>query len=259
MFSNRRKNIEMNKKIYYDNAISTIFRPVRGKIPELEEPEFWALNSTNDIYNTNINKVAVGMTTPLANLDVSGSMNASTKVMLNYVSIAPPIGSIVAYTVSTSPDGWLICDGSGVSRVVYAQLFTVIGTTFGTGDGSGTFNLPNYQGAFLRGTGTNGSYSGPALNSSQNHATQTHTHTASSVVTDPGHTHSQTTINDDFNNSGTNPPGFTADSAGSRTWNNINSNTTGITVATTVANSTTNVNANETRPYNFGVYWIIKY
>ena len=98
-----------------------------------------------------------------------------------------------------------------------------------------------------------------SLNSSQNHATQTHNHTASSVVTDPGHTHSQTTINDDFNNSGANPPGFTQDSAGSRTWNNINSSTTGITVATTVENSTTNVNANETRPYNFGVYWIIKY
>jgi microcystin-dependent protein len=53
-----------------------------------------------------------------------------------------------------------------------------------------------------------------------------HTHT----ITDPGHTHTQTTINDDFNNSGTNPPGFTQDSAGSRTWNNINSATTGISI-----------------------------
>jgi microcystin-dependent protein len=259
MFSNRRKYIETNKVIYYNNAISTIFRPVQGKVPELVEPEFWSLNSTNDIYNTNINKVAIGMTTPFANLDVSGTFNASKKIMLNYVSIAPPIGSIVAYTVSTSPDGWLICDGSGVSRLVYASLFEVIGTTFGSGDGSGTFNLPNYQGAFLRGTGTNGVYSGPALNSSQNHATQTHTHAASSVVTDPGHTHTQTTINDDFNNSGANPPGFASDSAGSRTWSNISTSTTGITVATTIANSTTNVNVNETRPYNFGVYWIIKY
>lgn len=259
MFSNRRKYTETSKTLYYNNSISNIFRPVQGKIPELIEPEFWAVNTTNDIYNTNINNVAIGMSTPMANLDVSGTINASSKIMLNYVSIAPPIGSIVAYTVSNSPDGWFICDGSSVNRVVYAQLFAVIGTTFGSGDGFTTFNLPNYQGAFLRGTGTNGVYSGPALNSSQNHATQTHTHIASSVVTDPGHTHTQTTINDDFNNSGANPPGFASDSAGSRTWSNISTSTTGITVATTIANSTTNVNVDETRPYNFGVYWIIKY
>jgi len=53
-----------------------------------------------------------------------------------------------------------------------------------------------------------------------------HTHS----ITDPGHTHTQTTINDDFNSSGANPPGFAADSAGSRTWSNINSSTTGITI-----------------------------
>lgn len=49
-------------------------------------------------------------------------------------------------------------------------------------------------------------------------------------VTDPGHAHTQTTINDDFNDSGTNPPGFTRDSAGSMTWENINANTTGISI-----------------------------
>jgi hypothetical protein len=51
-------------------------------------------------------------------------------------------------------------------------------------------------------------------------------------VNDPGHTHTQTTINDDFNSSGASPPGFTADSAGTRTWSNINSSTTGITIQT---------------------------
>ena len=46
-----------------------------------------------------------------------------------------------------------MCDGSAVSRTTYSQLFVVIGTTFGSGDGSSTFNLPNYQGMFLRGQG----------------------------------------------------------------------------------------------------------
>ena len=50
------------------------------------------------------------------------------------------------------------------------------------------------------------------------------------AFTDPGHTHTQTTINDDFNSSAGNPPGFIGDSAGSMTWNNINSATTGLSV-----------------------------
>ncbi len=192
-------------------------------------------------------------------------INTSPNLTINSVPIAPPIGSIAAYTLAISPPGWLICDGAEVSRVTYASLFAVIGTTFGTGDNTTTFNIPNYQGAFLRGTGTNGSYSGPALNTSQTHATQTHTHTANSVVTDPGHVHSQTSLNDDFNNSGggyqagSNPSFPPNDSAGSINWTNINAVTTGVSVTTTIANSTTSTNANETRPYNFGVYWIIKY
>ena len=54
-----------------------------------------------------------------------------------------PIGTQVAYGGTTVPTGWLICDGSAVSRTVYADLFSVIGTSYGAGDGSTTFNLPN--------------------------------------------------------------------------------------------------------------------
>lgn len=102
------------------------------------------------------------------------------------------------------------------------------------------------------------------MNVAQLHATQTHTHTASSTVTDPGHKHTQYSVNDDYNNSGGSYPGTTPsfpqyDSAGSKTWNNLNMNTTGISVATTVSNSTTNTDSYETRPYNYGVWWIIKY
>ena len=87
---------------------------------------------------------------------------------------------------------------------------------------------------------------------------------ATSTVSDPGHTHTQGTINDDFNSTGsyngnyTTPSFANHDGTGTKTWSNINSVTTGITVATTVANSTTYVDPNETRPYNFGINWIIK-
>lgn len=212
-----RKNVQMNKTLYYDNKINYHLSPHQGVIPEFEEH-------------------------------------------------LPP-GSIMAYVASTSPTGWLICNGAAISRTDYWSLFAVIGTTFGAGDGLLTFNLPDYQGAFLRGTGTNGNYSGPDLNESQAHATQTHNHTASSTVTDPGHTHTQTTINNDFSTAedGSYPnydkPSAVAYDAGADiTWiDTINPTTTGVTVATTVADSTTSVDTNETRPYNFGINWIMKY
>lgn len=57
-----------------------------------------------------------------------------------------PIGSIVPYGSENAPTGWLVCDGLTVSRTTYAELFSAIGTTFGAGDGSTTFNLPNLKG-----------------------------------------------------------------------------------------------------------------
>lgn len=266
MWSGRRKSAEQNKINYYNNQISQIFKPVNGVIPEVLEELTWLFNG-NNMYNVNSGFVGIGTKTPLRRLDVSGTINSSSAITVNYLPIAPPVGSIIAYISQTvSPSGWLKCDGSAVSRVMYASLFAVISDAFGVGDGSTTFNLPDYRGAFLRGTGTNGVYSGPSINTSQNHATQTHNHGATSTVTDLGHVHSQTSLNDDFNDSGgiiypanSNPSFAKSDSAGTKTWSNVNSNTTGITVATTVANSTTSVNANETRPYNFGVYWIIKF
>ena len=65
-----------------------------------------------------------------------------------------PIGSIQAYGGSTAPTGWLMCDGSAVSRSTYAMLFSVIGTTYGEGDGSTTFNLPDLTGKVAVGSGT---------------------------------------------------------------------------------------------------------
>lgn len=56
------------------------------------------------------------------------------------------IGCVLAYGGSTAPDGYLLCDGSAVSRTTYADLFAVIGTAFGAGDGSTTFNLPKLDG-----------------------------------------------------------------------------------------------------------------
>lgn len=77
---------------------------------------------------------------------------------LSVQSIVPP-GVVLPFAGSAAPDGWLLCQGQAVSRTTYAALFASLGTAYGVGDGSTTFNLPNTQGYFLRGAGTTGIYS----------------------------------------------------------------------------------------------------
>jgi microcystin-dependent protein len=76
------------------------------------------------------------------------------------------------------PPGYLPCNGSAVSRTTYADLFAVLGTHYGVGDGSTTFNLPNYVGQFLRGWDELGTVedSARALHSAQEDTNRTHTH-----------------------------------------------------------------------------------
>ena len=61
------------------------------------------------------------------------------------------VGAIKPWTKATAPDGYLLCDGSAVSRTTYADLFAVISTTYGAGDGSTTFAVPNLQGKMPQG------------------------------------------------------------------------------------------------------------
>ena len=66
-----------------------------------------------------------------------------------------PIGTILPYGGASAPSGWFLCQGQAVSRTTYSELFAVIGTSFGAGDGSTTFNIPDLRGEFLRGAGAN--------------------------------------------------------------------------------------------------------
>lgn len=67
-------------------------------------------------------------------------------------------GTILWYASQDAPPGYLICDGSVISREDYATLFSIIGTAFGAGDGSTTFSLPDLRAKFIRGAGTSGGY-----------------------------------------------------------------------------------------------------
>jgi microcystin-dependent protein len=71
---------------------------------------------------------------------------------------ATPSGSILMFAGSTAPDNWLLCNGAAVSRATYNKLFQAIGTTWGAGNGTTTFNLPDMRGAAPAGVGTSTGY-----------------------------------------------------------------------------------------------------
>ena len=74
-----------------------------------------------------------------------------------------PAGAVLPFAGNTIPKGWLLCNGQAVSRTDYDELFSVIGTTYGTGDGSTTFNLPNLVDKFVEGGSTSGTVKSAGL------------------------------------------------------------------------------------------------
>jgi microcystin-dependent protein len=144
---------------------------------------------------------------------------------------------------ATAPTGYLLCAGAAVSRSTYSALFAVISTTFGIGDGSTTFNLPDYTNRMPYGTtlGTTGGSADAVVVS--------HTHTA--TVTDPGHAHSLPS----GQGSQAGPQAYLGASNVSATSGTTGSQTTGISVA----NSTTGVSGtNANLPPYLGINFIIK-
>lgn len=96
------------------------------------------------------------------------------------------IGTIVNWPSNSLPVGWLKCDGSAISRTNYSSLFSIIGTTFGAGDGSTTFNLPNITDKNILGNGTLGQLGGNNSVTLTTDNLPSHTHT----FTGKAHTHS---------------------------------------------------------------------
>lgn len=114
---------------------------------------------------------------------ITGARQATTKAYVDqFMAYASGmfVGAMTYAPITVEPPGWLLCDGRAVSRTVYATLFAAIGTTFGSGDGSTTFNLPPQSQRYLRGQG-----SGELIGQLLDGAIQTHTH----PVNDPGHSH----------------------------------------------------------------------
>ena len=110
--------------------------------------------------------------------------SAITQAKLHNDLIFVPSGMIMPFGGSSAPTGFLACDGSAISRTTYSTLFTAIATTWGVGDGSSTFNIPDLRAMFLRGTGTHGTanmakgtdFSAPSVGTVENDQMQDHKH-----------------------------------------------------------------------------------
>ena len=88
----------------------------------------------------------------ISNPSLAQIKKALTEMLPKLKPLSVPTGMISAF--HTVPEGWLQCNGAAVSRTTYAALFAVVGTKYGSGDGSTTFNLPNLHHKFIEGTNT---------------------------------------------------------------------------------------------------------
>jgi microcystin-dependent protein len=204
------------------------------------------------------------------------ALNASTKQYVDnsIAAIPPPVvpasiptGTPLPWLTDTAPAGFLFANGQAVSRTTYATLFAVFGTTFGAGDGTSTFALPDLREVTLIGKATMGGTTdrglipqytttaiGALVGEARHQITQaemaSHTHIAASTVTDPGHTHTVTSVG------GNNAPTGGAVQANASTAT-TSSSKTNITVATTNASAGSDNAHNNVQP-SFIVNWIIK-
>ncbi len=156
-----------------------------------------ALNAT-DISSGTITQARLG----------SGSSGAGSKALFDdqtWKSVADsfPVGGIITWLTAVAPSGWAILDGSAISRATYSVLFALFGTTFGIGDGSTTFNLPDMRGRFPFGksaAGTGSTLGGTFGSIDHTHTSAAHTHTvASHTHTGPSHTHGASALSTSSN------------------------------------------------------------
>ena len=129
-------------------------------------------NTANTTANTANTTATTANTTANSALSTANSAVSTANTALSTAQALNPTGMVIWVAMNTAPNGFLKANGAAVSRTTYAALFAAIGTTFGSGDGSTTFNVPDLRGEFVRGwDDSRGVDSGRSFGSSQSKAT----------------------------------------------------------------------------------------
>jgi microcystin-dependent protein len=99
-----------------------------------------------------MDKITISNSTPsVMRININNALESVVSAINQIANNLTPVGTVSYIAYSTIPDGWLECNGQAVSRTDYSELFGKIGTTYGIGDGSTTFNVPDLRGEFIRG------------------------------------------------------------------------------------------------------------
>ena len=230
-----------------NTTLSDIASALTGSVSaDGQTPMTGALNMANNKISAVTDPTTAQDATTKAYVDAADAVLSAAISAIQLV----PTGTINMWPTVTAPSGYLLCGGTAISRATYAALFAIIGTTFGVGDGTTTFNLPNYTNRMPYGT-TLGATGGSA-----DAVVVSHTHTATSVVTDSGHSHTLNAYTDNATN-GNHPRSTNNTAIQGTSTDAIISATTGITVATT--NTSTGVSGtNANLPPYLGINFIIK-
>lgn len=182
-------------------------------------------------------------------------MNLSSLVSSNLL----PAGAVMPFANNSVPVGWLAANGAAVSRATYASLFTALGTTYGTGDGSTTFNLPDLRGYFVRGAGTNSDTTASGtFGAKQADAVIAHTHsgTTGGMSANESHRHGISVTGLGLGGGGSNP----VQSSNTYGVNNTSiTNTSTAHTHTFTSSSQSPAGATETRPNNIAMLYCIKF
>lgn len=276
--------MESTTAISWSAGISVIGPPTGGSQQLLTQAGYappWSSTIATQIGGYQLNALVqdssgvLWRSTAADNYTQPGTLNA-TWVFAN--SGAVPVGSVLDFCGTTAPDGWVLAYGQAVSRTTYAALFAVLGTLYGAGDGSTTFNLPDCRGRALIGQDNMGGAAAGRVTSASgitatsiaatggNQSTQAHNHgindpghfhavfdpTHAHEIFDPGHTHvpgqgagfvipqgQAGNENANFSGGGGTPEGTCASTAASGTHASIVLNGTGIGVESNVTSITT--------------------
>jgi len=164
---------------------------------------------------------------------------------------------------TSPPTGWLLCDGSAVSRTTYSALFGVISTGWGVGDGSTTFNLPDLRGRFPVGVGTHTDVNALGKNEGAVIGDRRPKHKHTVVLSDPGHNHTVTDSGHSHSttvqNSGATAPTFAGGGGSNQASAQTGTSLTGITIASKITGISVTVGEQSNASLDTGAFLAVPF